>query len=160
MLLTIAEIAVAFTGFAGVVSVFGRSRLDLSVQLWRIRAMIAAGLLTIFGALTPLAIVQFELGLLASWRVSAALLGIAVFLQFAFAAHSSAPLRKKKLIAPIYFEWFLAVVSVFTSGVLVMFSLGFFGGLIQAIYSIGLLYLLALSSHHFFILVLAAQPKQ
>lgn len=150
----------AFTGFAGVVSVFGKSHLDPRVQVWRIRAMIVAGLLTIFGALAPLAIRQFELPITASWRVSAALLGSAVFLQFAFAARSSGSLRKKNLITPIRFEWFLAGVSVSATIILSVLSLGFFSELIQAIYTLGLLYLLALSSHHFFMLVLAAQPSQ
>ena len=160
LLLTIAEIAVAFTGFAGVVSVFGRSRLDPRVQVWRIRSMIAAGLLTTFGALTPLAISQFELPLTASWRVSAAMLGFAVFLQFAFAAHGFRPLVKRNLIAPKRFEWFLAGVSASACVALGLLSLGFFGESIQAIYSLGLLYLLALSAHHFFLLVLAAQPRK
>ena len=122
--------------------------------------MIAAGLLTIFGALAPLVVRQFELSLSASWRVSAALLGLAVFLQLAFAAHGAAPLRKDSLIAPIRFEWFLAIVSVATSVALGTLALGFYGELIQGIYSLSLLYLLALSSHHFFMLVLAAQPRQ
>jgi hypothetical protein len=122
--------------------------------------MIAAGLLTIFGALVPLVILQFDWPLSAAWRASAALLGFAVFSQFVFAARSSVPLRRDNLIAPIRFEWFLAVVSMSASIALGILSAGYFGGSLQAIYSLSLLYLLVLSSHHFFLLLLAAQPKQ
>ena len=122
--------------------------------------MIAAGLLTILGALAPLAILQFDVPLSSSWRASAALLGFAVFLQFAFAARGADPLRKKNLIASIRFEWFLASVSVSACVALGILSLGFLGGSIEAIYLLCLLYLLALSAHHFFMLVLAAQPSQ
>lgn len=98
------------------------------------------------------------LSLSASWRISAALLGLAVLLRLVFAARGSRPLTKEKLIAPVRFEWALAVVSVTSSVVLGVLSLGFLGGSIQAIYSLGLLYLLALSANHFFNLILAAQP--
>jgi hypothetical protein len=126
--------------------------------VWRVRAMIVAGLLTILGALAPLVIRQFDVTLAFSWQLSAALLGLSVLAQLVFAARGSRPLTKEKLISPVRFEWVLAVVSVALAGALGALSLGFLGGSIQAIYSLGLLYLLGLSAHHFFNLILAAQP--
>jgi len=122
--------------------------------------MISTGLLTVFSALAPLSIRQFELSLDASWRVAASLLGLALLLQFLFAARSSTPLREAKLIGPIRFEWFLAAISVGLIIALVAVSLGFFVGSLQALYSLGLLFLLALGSHHFLNLILAAQPSR
>lgn len=123
------------------------------------RAMTAAGLLTILGALVPFAVRQFVLPETAVWRISAAVLCLAVSGQFVFAGRASRPLFARKLVAPVRFERFLAVLSVSFSLALGVLAVGLVREPTRAIYALAILYLLALSSHHFFLLILAAHPS-
>jgi hypothetical protein len=122
--------------------------------------MIAAGLLTILGALVPFAVREFSLSEHAVWRVSSAVLGLAVVTQFAFAARGFWPLLERNLIAPRQFEFFLAALSTILTLALAFLATGLLTEPIRAIYGLGVLYLLGLSSHHFFMLILAAQPNR
>jgi hypothetical protein len=58
LLEAVAEVSVAFAGFAGIVSVFGRSRIDPDVRMWRIRVMILMSLVTLLFALLPSALLE------------------------------------------------------------------------------------------------------
>jgi hypothetical protein len=75
-----AEIAAAFVGFASVVAILGqrRGRDDVSLDAFRLRIMLEAGLLTVFAALLPVVLHQAGFGE-STWRVSGgltALIGI------------------------------------------------------------------------------------
>ena len=74
LLETVAEVSVAFAGFAGIVSVFGRSRIDPEVRMWRIRVMILTSLVTLLFALLPAALLESGLPHKSAWRTSALLL--------------------------------------------------------------------------------------
>ena len=52
-LATIAEVAAAFTGFAGLVSVLGKSSIHPKIRFWRVELMIITSLGAMFGALVP-----------------------------------------------------------------------------------------------------------
>ncbi len=78
-----AEIAAAFVGFASVVAILGQrsGRDDASLDTFRVRVMIEAGLLTVFAALLPVLLHRTGFGE-SIWRVSSALTaatGAAVF---------------------------------------------------------------------------------
>ena len=75
-----AEIAAAFVGFASVVAILGqrRGRDDVSLDAFRLRIMLEAGLITVFAALLPVVLHQAGFGE-STWRVSGgltALIGI------------------------------------------------------------------------------------
>ena len=61
LLQTLAEVSIAFTGFSGVVGVFGGgSELSDAERVLRVRMMIVASLAAFFGSLLPLVLGQFE----------------------------------------------------------------------------------------------------
>ena len=71
LLQTIAEVAAAFAGFAGVISVFGHSR--ESEHSWSIpgaHTIIEASLFTILFAFLPFIVHGFGAGSQATWRIS------------------------------------------------------------------------------------------
>ncbi len=80
LLLTIAEVAVAFAGFASLVSILGQrsARDDFRVSSVRMRAMVLYSLLVVAFALFPFVFNRYGLSDEAVWRVSSALFAIAV----------------------------------------------------------------------------------
>ena len=80
LLLTIAEVAVAFAGFASLVSILGqRSAQDnFHVSSVRMRAMVLYSLLVVTFSLFPFVFNRYGLRDEAVWRVSSALFAIAV----------------------------------------------------------------------------------
>ncbi len=80
LLLTIAEVAVAFAGFASLVSILGQrsSQDDLYVSSVRMRAMVLYSLLVVAFSLSPFVFNRYGLQDETVWRVSSALFAIAV----------------------------------------------------------------------------------
>ena len=73
LLFIIAEIAVAFAGFASIVSVLGRrdSRDDRRLDAFRLRTMLMASLCAVGFALFPLLPAEFGVSRVLVWRISA-----------------------------------------------------------------------------------------
>lgn len=73
LLLTIAEIAIAFAGFASIVSVLGRRRSsdDPRLDALRLRAMLESALTVVVFALAPFIPNAFGLSEAATWRFAA-----------------------------------------------------------------------------------------
>jgi hypothetical protein len=80
LLFTIAEIAVAFAGFASIVSVLGRrySKDDPRLDSFRIRTMLQASLGAVFSSLFPFLPANFGVSDPLVWRISA-LVGVVAF---------------------------------------------------------------------------------
>lgn len=79
LLLGIAEVSIALTGFAGVVVVLGRRASDswpLADQ-FQLRSMIENGLLVVLAALLPFAVLQHTSDASLIWRVSSGVFGVA-----------------------------------------------------------------------------------
>ena len=74
ILLTTAEVATAFAGFAGVATVFAqrRSMDDARVNQFRLRTIIENGLLTVAFSLLPFLPERFGASEAAAWRISSA----------------------------------------------------------------------------------------
>ena len=71
LLQTLAEVSIAFTGFSGVVGVFGGgSELSDAERTLRVRMMITASLAAFFGSLFPLVLSQFESAAALVWPLS------------------------------------------------------------------------------------------
>lgn len=80
VLLTLAEVAVAFAGFASVVAIFQArwTRTETPFDLFRFWIMLAFSLATLFFALMPLCLHFLGLGDAAVWRTSSLLLALFV----------------------------------------------------------------------------------
>jgi len=72
LLLTIAEVAVAFVGFSSLVSILGRrtSRDDPRLDAIRMRGLIESSLLVVAFSLTPPILNQYKMSAPALWRIS------------------------------------------------------------------------------------------
>lgn len=155
---TIAEISVAFAGFAGIVGVFGRSTLAPETQVWRVRTMILTSLLTLLAALLPILIGQFRAADALVWRVSALALALITAAQlFAVAGSrpSSVPFRPHIRQPMTMVLLFLTCSSVLLQSSI---ALGLLLDTAAPLYSVGVSYLLLLSAYHFFRLIQAIQP--
>jgi hypothetical protein len=72
-LLTIAEVAATFAGFAALVTLFGRRRVAASAvhDLLRLRLVIGMSVVALLAALIPVALDGYGLGAQLTWRIGA-----------------------------------------------------------------------------------------
>ena len=80
LLLTVAEVAVAFAGFASLVGILGQrsARDDPRVLGARMRGMVLFSLLAVFFALLPILLARYGLDDVLVWRTSSALFAFAL----------------------------------------------------------------------------------
>jgi len=140
------------------VGVFGRSALDPEVRVWRVRIMILTSLLTLFGALLPVLLGQFDASVSSVWRSSALVLAFLTAAQL-FAVASSRPAAvpiRPHMRQPMS----IILLALTCSSVLLQSSIaaGFFLEAAAPLYSTGVSYLLFLSAYHFLRLIQAVQP--
>ena len=99
-LLTMAEIAVAYAGFSGVVSAFFRDRDQEhpELQSFRLQQMVLGGLITVCFSLAPLVVEKFIAGEELIWRVSSALYALALAVMIAKALMDTSRFRREGLM--------------------------------------------------------------
>ena len=78
LLIGIAEISIALTGFAGVVVVLGRRASDPwpEVDRFRLRSLIENGLIAVLAALLPFLVLQLSESPEAIWGISSGVFGV------------------------------------------------------------------------------------
>ena len=84
ILLTTAELAVAFAGFASLVTILGRrsSRVDPRIIAMRFRGMLTNSLLVVAFSMIPLVLLRYGLSETVVWRLSSILLALAGGINF------------------------------------------------------------------------------
>jgi hypothetical protein len=101
LLLTMAEVAVAFVGFSSLVSILGRrgSTDDPRLDAIRMRGLIESSLLVVAFSLVPSILHHYEVSALARWRLSSALFATAAgalsYLELRRASKLVASLREE-----------------------------------------------------------------
>ena len=165
VLLTIAEVAVAFAGFAGLVSILGRrsSRDPSVVQAARLRALIVSGLLVVAFAFVPFVPYRVGLSDLVVWRISSGLFALATA-GVAWVAWDNA--RRVRAVGPSprgFFSRGLVIASdlAVAGALLVANAFGAFPDHAAAVYIASLLLLLFLAGFMFANLLLSflASPE-
>lgn len=145
-LLTTAEVAVAFAGFASVVTAFRRrEHADWDAQdVLRFRLMIASSLAVVLFALIPFALMFFGASESRALILSSGLLALYLVASLAAAARRTRSLTSTRALNPY--------ISVsFSAGALLVLALelsnvaGLFSGRELGPYFVGLLYLLVLA---------------
>ncbi len=158
LLETIAEVSVAFAGFAGIVSVFSQSTIDPGVRLWRIRLMIVTSLITLFLSLLPSALGESGLSGDNIWRPASFFLAAATATQLSLTYRWMPTSYRDRIFAQNRMAVLLTTSSVVFASAELAAACGLLPIATSAAYSWGLLYFLFLSSYHFFRLILAVQP--
>jgi hypothetical protein len=149
-LLTTAEIAVAFAGFASVVTVF-RRRDDRSLSppdIVRFQLMISASLSVVLFALLPFAFLFFGSAEPRIWSTSSAILALYLGTSLVIITRRTLSLASAKALSPLV-TWPFLVAAI---GVFVLQVLNAAGVVFQrelGPYFLGLLYLLVLSGFSF-----------
>ncbi len=84
ILLTTAEVAVAFAGFASLVTILGRrsSQVDPRIVAMRFRGMLTNSLLVVAFSMIPLVLFRYGLRETVVWRLSSVLLALAGGINF------------------------------------------------------------------------------
>ena len=123
LLFTIAEVAVAFAGFASLVAILGRrsSKDDPRVLGARMRAMILFSLLAVAFSLLPPVLYRYGLDESATWRVASALFALAFAGVVAWRVSARSRLLRLDVPRPKNAPLIGAVVlSTIAAGVLVL----------------------------------------
>lgn len=151
-LYTIAEIAIALTGFSGIVMVFGK-RVDSRPEEERVRliSMLRASLVAMFCSFLPLVVEFIITEPDHVWRVSSAILGTVMSLNVTFFIRSAVFNR----IALSHFQKFTIFGGI--AMILALFSsvIGLIPWTFQ-IFIIALIWMLFIASNHFVLLVVSS----
>ena len=165
LLLAIAEVAVAFAGFASLVSILGRrsSRDSPVVQAARLRGLIISSLVVVAFAFFPFVPYHFGSSPLAVWRISSAFLVVAGGGIAVVAFGNMGRVRRAGSISP-GFAWRGAVIGailVVAEALLLGNALRAFPASTAAIYIVSLLLFLGLAGFMFANLLLSflASPQ-
>lgn len=149
-LLTTAEVAVAFAGFASVVTVFRRrEHTGWDPQdVLRFELMITASLATVFFALLPFAIRFFGASEPEVWSVSSGLLGLCLAVTSGVVTRRTFSLTTDQRLNP-YISWSFLAGGLVTLAIQVLNAAGVVFARELGPYFLGLLYLLVLAGVSF-----------
>jgi len=158
LLQTLAEVSIAFTGFSGVVGVFGGgSALSDAERTLRIRMMITASLAAFFGSLVPLALGQFEFPSSLVWSVCcASLAGFFVINSLGVYRRTSALAAIKNYSRP----WFAPIiygVNALIALALILAAVTLLAG--HSVYIAAIVWQLLLASLQFMLLVTQTKSR-
>ena len=160
LLLTIAEIAIALAGFAGVVAAFGTFRLAPEATAFRVRLMVTEAVMVLVAALLPFVIATFGVSESTALRISAFLLGlgmigVAVWAWVGLRPLYQAGLLKTQVITTVWYT----IGAALAIGLLSV-AAGRMVVIAPAIYLSGLFFGIVLCCFYFIMLILAADLGQ
>jgi hypothetical protein len=148
-LLTTAEIAVAFAGFASVVAVFRRREDSWAPQdVLRFQLMITASLAVVFFALFPIAIHFFGASASSVWSFSSGVLCLFISLTLGLVARRAVSLTVEANLNP-YISWSFIAAGLATVALQALNAAGVIFEQELGPYFVGLLYLLFLAAVSF-----------
>jgi hypothetical protein len=157
LLLTTAEIAVAFAGFAGLISVIGRgSASDPRRAAFLLRFALEVSLFVVAFSLIPLLPLSYGLAAESSWRLSSFLFVAAS--QMASVAMIRR-LRQAGFAFSVGIQATVFVLSVGADLLLVVNALGLFGSAAFPVYLTGLFANLGLAGFYFLLVVGSVFPS-
>ena len=147
ILLTTAEVAVAFAGFASLVTILGSrsSQVNPRIVAMRFRGMLTNSLLVVAFSMIPLVLFRYGLHETAVWRVSSALLALAGGINFlALVLHARPLLREAVPISSVRRAVTFGLIGS-AEVILVLNASGVTEPIASAIYLTGLLLFLSIA---------------
>ena len=136
LLLTTAEVAVAFAGFASLVSFLGRrfGRDDPRIDAVRLRGMLEISLITVAFALFPFVPGKFGTSQIAVWQISSAAFALSSIASFPFTLLRARRLFRAGFRPSRFITGFVTVVVFLADTALLLNALRFFPEAAAAVY--------------------------
>ena len=158
-LLTIAQIALGFAGFTGVVSAFRSPQTWGSLESFRLARMLDSSLYALLLALVPPGLAGAGLSPVATWRIASALFAVALLFRLwrAFAAIRALP-ADARAQQNHFAVRVIQSTNVLMAVLLALNSMGVFWDPGFAVYYLGLLCLIAIAARQFTQFLLAVRP--
>jgi hypothetical protein len=157
ILLTYAQVSIAFAGFAGVIGAFSRFRVDQRVVAFRVRGMVSIGLTALIVSLAPTAPGLFNLEEALCWRIAAGGFAVLATLLFVVLLRQVLPLFRAGLLRTqaINVVWYslAAIMIAMMAGI----AAGRFAGAAPGLYFLALFFMLILCVYNFLMMILAVQ---
>jgi hypothetical protein len=154
---TLAEVSIAYTGFSGVVGVFGGgSALSEDERTFRIRIMILASLAAFFGSLLPLGLGQFESAAPRVWFVCCPLLAGYFILNSLSVYRRTNALAARGSYSRPWFAPIIYAINALLILALIAATVALLPG--HAVYIVAIVWQLVLASLQFLLLVLQTRP--
>ncbi len=149
-LLTIAQIALGFAGFTGVVSAFRSPETWGASESFRLARMLDSSLYALLLALIPPGLAGAGLSPVATWRIASALFAVALLFRLwrAFAAIRAMPADAKAQLNRVATR-VIQSINVLMAVLLALNATGVFWDPGFAVYYLGLLCLIAIAARQF-----------
>lgn len=157
LLVAIAQIAIAFAGFSGVIAAFSKFRLHQDVTVFRVRLMVGAGLSALLYSLLPFLPAAFGAGEALSWRISSGVMALGGFIFPFLALKPARRLYKAGLIRTQPFSIFTNIGSTILTLSLTAVAAGFLSKYAAAIYLTALFFTLILCAFYFLMQMFAIE---
>ena len=153
-----AELAIGLLGFSGVVSALGRSKLPVAVREFRVVALLVYSAMTCLASLLPIVLMSYQFELSLTWMMSGtALMVLLLFVPLITALRFTSVLSTDTSLRVIRVPVYVLLVTVW---VYLGYGLLFNLENLQAIYLVGVSYLLAMGIFHFCMLVSSIQFEE
>lgn len=154
--LAMAQIAVAFAGFAGVIGAFNRFTTDPRAVAFRVRAMVILSLHALLMSLAPFALAAFGLVPEAAWRIACAYAALQATLLTVVLVRQGLPIFREKLLhtGAINFLW-NAIGAVVICLLFAAAATALPPSLADEIYVAAIVYVVLLCAFNFLMLILS-----
>lgn len=155
----LAQVFIAFAGFAGVIAAFSTIRLSPEATAFRLRALVAVALFSLVVSLLPFLVGAFGASDVASVRISAfvAALGMSGFTVWVI--RELLALYSARLLDTQVYAVLLIGVGVLAIFALFAVSVGLLEEKASAVYLCGLFINLVLCSYYFIMVIFAVEMK-
>ena len=163
LLMTMAEVSVAFAGFTGVVGVFGIqiSKTSHERQIFLIGAMIGFSLITALFSFAPLILSTLGIPDVLVWRIASGLLAVAVIAWTAFGSFEARRLEKLgEQPLPLLSNPVQGVIMLVLLGSLFANAVGLFATRTSGVYVMGTFTPLVYAGVYFMSLVFSLRSAQ
>jgi len=155
LLQILAQVFIAFAGFAGVVAAFSTIRLSPEVTAFRVRSLVAVALFAMVAALLPFLFEEFGASGTDALRIAGVPVAVGIIGLSIWIWRQSLPLYKAGVLHTQAFAIAEYVIAAMLAAAILAVSAGLLADLAAAIYLTTLFFGLALCSYYFILVILA-----
>jgi len=159
LLETLAQLFIAFAGFAGIVAAFSTIRLSPEITVFRLRALVAVALFSLVVSLLPFLPEAFNASEAAALRISAFLFGVGMCGIALWIWRQLSPLYSAHVLDTQVFATLLFTAAALLTIGLFSVSAGLMVEMAPAIYLSGLFLGIIMCSFYFIMVILAVEIR-